>query len=235
MATQSQINAHDALIDKLSTRFGKGLRPLFTSLVTELAFLGANPSRTQVLALFAPISAYVANQRELLNEIYASNILMNADVIDSSITSLDTESIMQETLFNVQKTLETQQNTVINSVVLGGLTGAAIGVILKDLRAIVSKSIKTITNTFNTIVRNFDGAVTILRGSIAGIDKYRYVGGLIKTSRRFCSSHNGQIMTVKEINRIWRGSWGGKAPGSPFVVRGGYNCRHIFVPIKETV
>ena len=238
MATQEQIIAHDALIQSLSIQFGEGLAERFADLLNGIALLGANPSRLQVQALFAPLQSYVTDQRGLLDQIYQSNVLMNADVIDANLFSTQVETAIQETLISVQKSIDTQQNNIINSVVLGGIAGTAIALLIRELKPVVKKAINTIVNNVNTIIRNFDGAVTILRSTVAGIDKFRYVGGLIATSRSFCTSHNNKIMTLKEINRIWKSqTWGGKAPGNPFVVRGGYNCRHHFVPVgaNETV
>ena len=235
MATQEQITAHDALIESLADKFGKGLKDLFADLLNGIALLGPNPTRLQVQALFAPLQSYVTDQRGVLNEIYQSNVLMNADVIDPNLISPQIETALQETLVSVQKSIETQQNNIINSVVLGAVAGTAIALLIRELKPVVERSLKTIVNTVNTIMRNFDGAVTILRSTVAGIDKFRYVGGLIATSRNFCQSHSGQTMTLKEINSIWKSqTWGGKAPGNPFVVRGGYNCRHHFVPVKDT-
>jgi hypothetical protein len=238
MVTQQQIDAHDALIQSLTTRFGKGLSDRFADLLTSIALLGPNPTRLQVQNLFAPLQGYVTDQRGLLNEIYASNVSMNAQVIDANLFSTQVETAIQETLVSVQKSIDTQQNNIINSVVLGSIAGTGIALLVKELKPVVKKAINTIVNGVNTIIRNFDGAVTILRSAVAGIDRFRYVGGLIPTSRNFCQSHNGDIMTLKEINNIWKSqTWGGKAPGNPFVVRGGYNCRHHFVPVgaNETV
>ena len=39
---------------------------------------------------------------------------------------------------------------------------------------------------------------------------------------------DGKTYTKEEIEEIWSGSWAGKISGDPFVVRGGYNCRHRF-------
>lgn len=235
MATQEQIVAHDALIESLSDKFGKGLRDLFSDLLNGIALLGPNPTRLQVQALFAPLQSYVADQRGLLNEIYASNVLMNAEVIDPNLLSTQVETAIQETLVSVQNSIDTQQNNIINSVVLGAIAGTAIALLIRELKPVVERSLKTIVNGVNTIIRNFDGAVTILRSTVAGVDRFRYVGGLIATSRSFCTNHSGEIMTLKQINSIWKSStWGGKAPGNPFVVRGGYNCRHHFVPVKAT-
>ena len=37
-----------------------------------------------------------------------------------------------------------------------------------------------------------------------------------------------QFIIKEEIEEIWSGSWAGKIDGNPFIVRGGYNCRHRF-------
>ena len=37
--------------------------------------------------------------------------------------------------------------------------------------------------------------------------------------------------TEKEIRNLWNTrSWNGKANGDPFIVRGGYRCRHTWLP-----
>lgn len=64
-----------------------------------------------------------------------------------------------------------------------------------------------------------------------GIKKWRYDGSLIKDSRPFCAANQGQAFTLEEI-QAWEGDeWQGKAAGDPFVVRGGWQCRHFFSPI----
>jgi len=37
----------------------------------------------------------------------------------------------------------------------------------------------------------------------------------------------------EELRRIWQGSWAGKSEGDPFIVRGGYRCRHTWLPVVE--
>jgi hypothetical protein len=56
---------------------------------------------------------------------------------------------------------------------------------------------------------------------------------VIRDSREFCRNNVGKTFTEEEINSKWQGSWAGKAPGDPFIVRGGYNCRHHWLPIVE--
>ena len=48
----------------------------------------------------------------------------------------------------------------------------------------------------------------------------------------FFSNVEGISVSPDEIRQIWANeSWEGKAPGEPFVVRGGYNWRHHFMPV----
>jgi len=86
----------------------------------------------------------------------------------------------------------------------------------------------------DSIVGSFDGAFAKARATRLGISRFRYEGGLIETSRPFCRDMLGRELNIDEIQSKWSGSsWKGKEPGDPFVVRGGYNCRHYWVPIES--
>lgn len=83
-------------------------------------------------------------------------------------------------------------------------------------------------------VMNFEGAFSRSRAVRNNVKRYEYVGGVIETTRPFCEDLDGSILTEEEIYDIWdTEDWAGKAPGDPFIVHGGYNCRHWWVPIVE--
>jgi len=104
------------------------------------------------------------------------------------------------------------------------LTGVNTTASLRDLTA------KSVQET----VMKFDGAYTAGKAKRAGIQKWRYSGGIVAESREWCQEHDGAEYTEDEIYSLWdSSSWGGKEPGDPFVVRGGYNCRHFWVPVEE--
>lgn len=85
-----------------------------------------------------------------------------------------------------------------------------------------------------SVVGSFDGTFAKARATRLGIEKFRYEGGIIETSRPFCKSMIGREMSRETIQSLWAsGSWAGKEPGDAFVVRGGYNCRHYWVPIEN--
>lgn len=98
----------------------------------------------------------------------------------------------------------------------------------------VTNSVRDLTSKkVNDAVMKFDGAFTKGHATRRGIKKFRYEGGLIRTSRDWCADHQGEVYTEEEIYEIWNDSWPGKEPGDPFVVRGGYNCRHFWVPVED--
>lgn len=72
-----------------------------------------------------------------------------------------------------------------------------------------------------------------------GLKWYRYIGGLVKDSREFCTTRAGGYFHESEI-RAWAAlEWKGRnkytTESSIFVVLGGYNCSHQVVPVHESV
>ena len=84
-------------------------------------------------------------------------------------------------------------------------------------------------------VMQFHAQVNIAKSKEYGFDKWRYTGNIITTSREFCKRRIGKTYTETEIRKIWvASSWSGKSSGDPFIVRGGYNCRHHWQPIADS-
>lgn len=103
----------------------------------------------------------------------------------------------------------------------------------KDIATANSLAVKLSSEADNSI-GSYDGAFLKARSDELGTTQWRYAGGIIETSRPFCMAHVGDVMTKEQMERIWLGeSWAGKEPGDPFVVRGGYNCLHYWVPIES--
>jgi len=87
------------------------------------------------------------------------------------------------------------------------------------------------TQMVHDSVMQFNASLSVNTGKEAGIEKWEYYGSTMKDSRKFCKEHVGKVYTEQEIRDIWDSeSWAGKAPGDPFIVRGGYNCRHHWMP-----
>lgn len=123
-------------------------------------------------------------------------------------------------------------------------TGASAALVTQStnkLRRMLPGSVNTagsiavkLTTTADNVVGSFNGTYAKAQASRNGVENFEYVGGVMATSRPFCVSMVGSRMNAEDIQNLWDGSsWAGKEPGDPFVVRGGYNCRHYWVPVEE--
>ena len=80
-------------------------------------------------------------------------------------------------------------------------------------------------------VMQFHGQFTVAKAKEAGLTHYRYTGTLVRDSRPFCRDMLNKTLTENEIRDIWNNQgWQGKSTGDPFIVRGGYRCRHTWIP-----
>ena len=77
----------------------------------------------------------------------------------------------------------------------------------------------------------FDASIVTKTGFDSGADAWKYYGSNINDTRDWCKQHSGKVYTEEEVRELWTQGWAGKAPGDPFIVRGGYNCRHHWRPV----
>jgi len=132
--------------------------------------------------------------------------------------------------------------TEINAnVYQNAIAGKPFNEMVKDIRGLITGDVdrrgRSMSGYASQIahdsVMQFDGQFTVYKAKEAGLDKYKYTGTLVRDSRDHCRLHIGKTYTEERIREIWQGSWAGKSEGDPFIVRGGYRCRHTWIPIVE--
>ena len=80
-------------------------------------------------------------------------------------------------------------------------------------------------------VMQVHGQFTVKKAKESGLKHFAYTGTLVRDSRPFCRDMVGKTLTEKQIRDRWNSqSWAGKSSGDPFIVRGGYRCRHTWIP-----
>jgi hypothetical protein len=80
----------------------------------------------------------------------------------------------------------------------------------------------------------FDASINVAAGQEVGATEWKYYGSIIQDTRPWCVKHAGKKYTEDEIRQMWANNdWAGKAAGDPFIVRGGYNCRHHWRPVFD--
>jgi hypothetical protein len=235
MATEAQIRKHQRLLDGLISDFESDLRMELDRAYDSVAALGVDAQRTEVLAVFENVRTWADSEVAKLDSVISSNIEMNAAVLGTDVAARTLQGLsevraqMASTLRNL---VDQEQNRVIETVVLAGIAGAAARDLVGQTRSIQEGSQRRLSTAFGNAVYQFDAIVTRSRSERDQEQRFQYVGGIIESTRSFCRSLDNQIFTESEIIDIWRDSWPGQAPGDPFVVRGGYNCRHTWVAVE---
>jgi hypothetical protein len=72
-----------------------------------------------------------------------------------------------------------------------------------------------------------------------GAEFFLYQGRPIDTTRPFCRARAGKYWHRREIESWADEEWSGKTKGTTtatiFNYLGGYNCRHVLVPVRQDV
>ena len=236
MATEAEIAAHERAIQRVIDEFNTELKARTQTLQDQIALLGTSATREQIQSAFQPIRDLAQQTRTQLDQILESNINLNSSVLGQEFTNELAQAVnllKTQTIDRAIQQIEQEQNSVIETVVLAGIAGAVATDLVAQTRSLLQKAVARITTQVTTGVMQFDTVVTRLRSRQQGVKRYRYAGGVIDTTRPFCAELDGGVFTEEEIRDIWDSTWSGQAPGDPFVVRGGYNCRHFWVPVED--
>ena len=155
----------------------------------------------------------------------------------ATLSELEFDAASASTLSNSVATTISNETSALGqqlvaAVVIGALLGNSRTAINTNLKSIRDRGKRSIAATITESIMTAHGAFGYKIARVAGITKFKYAGGTISTTREFCRTHNNKTYTPSEIRAIWRGNWGGKKPGDPYVTRGGWNCRHYWVPVK---
>jgi hypothetical protein len=202
------------------------MRPLLNEVLDEIAAL-EQPTRAQIQSLFQPLRQFTQQHFEKLEAVRDSNQNMNSDFA-GAVDSQTYFALIEEAQAQALAQLTVEANDITRDLVMAATVGVAS---VAPQRKRIPKILSRLEQSFNTATRSFDGALTL--AATEPEQRYQYVGGIVAESREFCQRMDGRTFTRDEIYDIWTNEdWQGKAPGDPFVVRGGYNCRHQFIPVE---
>jgi hypothetical protein len=132
-------------------------------------------------------------------------------------------------------------NEISSQVYQNAIAGKPFNEMVKDLRGLITGDVDRRGRPMSTYasqiahdsVMQFDGQFTVYKSKEAGLNKFKYTGTLVTDSRPHCVTHLNKVYTEEQIRSIWQGSWAGKSEGDPFTVRGGYRCRHTWLPVAD--
>ena len=254
MTDQTDINAQ--LLEQALTRVNSRIAMLVGALqadsdnvliTDEIALAKALNMRTEIASVFAKefdgvsqtllnsfvIAAKEASQSMIdagIDSKYASFTVTDASVVDA---------MMKDTGIEITSASLAAQSQISQavyvSVVSGGSKAELIAQCQQYLIGQTDKRGVSMLSHLDTIIRTrymeVNSIVMQSKAKAAGVTSYKYVGGAVKDSRAWCLQHRGKIFTEDEIKAWADKQWAGKKAGDPFVIRGGWNCIHKFIPV----
>jgi len=216
----------DMFSQRIEKAFGK-IRDELGDIVEQLAASGTSAEQI-VQALASPdLRADLGFGRESLSELFertATQVLAAAPALGAStITPEMIEALTtiaeQSFLAHADRYWTTLQKELTSSVISGSTTG-----LRKTLQGIEGLQAHQVEAAFNTTLNTYSSSVG---AEVARNDppsaKYTYEGPMDDRTRDECLAMGAAgPLTRDEIERNWPGA---------FIDRGGYNCRHQWVPV----
>jgi len=226
---QTFINDYDKVAANIVATYGKLPIPNEFKQITEIDL--------QVIQQLKKIS--FSQFQNLGNEFV--NTLAN-EVYQSTLTGRPVVEMVQTLKSKINGIYQQSDNTKAQQLVdyiANNPNGAEVDTAVSQLQTIYGRDRlgdnlnRYATQIVQDSLMGFDGQFAKFRADELGLTSYVYYGSLVRDSRDFCIENANKIFTEEEIRQKWADeTWQGKAQGDPFVVRGGYNCRHHFQPVN---
>jgi hypothetical protein len=226
---QTFINDYDQVAGNIVATYGKLPIPPEFKEITEVDLQVIQQLKRVTFAQFQDLGNEFVNT--LANEVYQST-LVGRPVVDMVQT-------IRSKINGIYQQADTKKAQDLVNYIANNPNGAEVGTAISQLQTVYGRDRlgdnlnRYATQIVQDSLMGFDGQFAKYRADEVGLTSYVYYGSLVRDSRDFCVEHVDKIYTEEEIRDIWATeTWAGKAQGDPFVVRGGYNCRHSFQPIN---
>ena len=142
-------------------------------------------------------------------------------IIESDEVRLEVQNLVVNSIVSKKGWVETKK--LIEHKILGDNEKGSNGMLQKYYRGFIYDTFASVDRATSDIYRSELDLVF-------GI----YEGGVIKTTRKFCREHNGKVYHISEIEAFEpKAAIPTDGSYEPFIMLGGYNCRHYINWITE--
>ena len=228
---QTFINDYDKIAGTIVASYGKLPIPPEFKQITEVDLLTIQQLKKLAFTNFKNLGTEFTNT--LAQEIYQSTLVGR-----SAGQMVQTIRDKINGIYQFSDNVKAQQ---LVEYITNNPNGAEVATAVDELKQNYGRTsqgdsfVKYATLIVQDSIMGFDGQFAKYRADEVGLTSYLYYGSLIKDSRDFCRKHAGKVYNEEEINLIWSGDTAqGRDQGSPFIVRGGYNCRHSWQPVDPS-
>lgn len=192
---------------------------VINSIERELNAAGYNKVLSKIEGVYARELTFIRDyfaESKIRSEIIYSDA--DRAVVDALI-KYDYQSVNAQ----VQQYIGSVKRAMLNNVILGQVPQ------FEEIHDKASSKLESNVKTeINTSIAGFSRTVTQNKAKELGIDRFQYVGPLDSVTRPFCRAHIGKTYTTAEIGSLDNGQ------GLPVrIYCGGYNCRHLWVPVRS--
>lgn len=226
---QSFINDYDKIAANIVATYGKLPIPNEFKQITEIDLQVIQQLKKISFSQFQNLGNEFVNT--LANEVYQST-LTGRPVVEMVQT-------LKSKINGIYQQSDNKKAQELVDYIANNPNGAEVDTAVSQLQTIYGRDRlgdnlnRYATQIVQDSLMGFDGQFAKFRADELGLTSYVYYGSLVRDSRDFCIENANKIFTEEEIRQKWADeTWQGKAQGDPFVVRGGYNCRHHFQPVN---
>ena len=228
---QTFINDYDKIAGTIVATYGKLPIPPEFKQITEADLVTIQQLKKLAFTNFQNLGTEFTNT--LAQEIYQSTLVGR-----SSSQMVQTIRDKINGIYQYSDNVKAQQ---LVEYISNNPNGAEVATAIDELKQNYGRTsqgdsfVKYATLVVQDSIMGFDGQFAKYRADEVGLTSYLYYGSLMKDSRDFCRKHAGKVYNEEQIAEIWANDTGqGRDQGSPFIVRGGYNCRHSWQPVDPS-
>ena len=228
---QSFIKDYDKIAGVIVASYGKlPIPPEFKS-ITEADLVVIQQLKRLAFTNFQNLGNELANT--LAGEVYQSTLVGRSfnDMVQT----------VREKINGIYQFSDNKKAQQLVEYISNNPDGAEVDTAIDELKQVYGRNtqgdsfVKYASLLVTDSIMGFDGQLAKFRADELGLSSYLYYGSIIKDSRDFCRKHTGKVYTEEQINQIWANDTAqGRDQGSPFIVRGGYNCRHSWQPVDPS-
>ena len=228
---QSFIKDYDKIAGVIVASYGKlPIPPEFKS-ITEADLVVIQQLKRLAFTNFQNLGNELANT--LAGEVYQSTLVGRSfnDMVQT----------IREKVNGIYQFSDNKKAQQLVEYISNNPDGAEVNTAIDELKQVYGRNtqgdsfVKYASLLVTDSIMGFDGQLAKFRADELGLNSYLYYGSIIKDSRDFCRKHTGKVYTEEQINQIWANDTAqGRDQGSPFIVRGGYNCRHSWQPVDPS-
>ena len=228
---QTFIKDYDKIAGVIVATYGKIPIPLEFKNITQADLVTIQQLKQLAFTNFQNLGNELANT--LAGEVYQSTLVGRSfnDMVQT----------IREKINGIYQFSDNKKAQQLVEYIANNPDGAEVNTAIDELKQVYGRTsegdsfVKYASLLVTDSIMGFDGQLAKFRADELGLTSYLYYGSIIKDSRDFCRKHAGKVYTEEQIRQIWANDTGqGRDQGSPFIVRGGYNCRHSWQPIDPS-